>query len=135
MAAAVPQVASPLAPAAPMAPANIASTLPGAPPVTQPTVDTQKADPCAQYMYAYNAYVTCQDRMQKIDRMKAANTKRMDAFKAPPPAPPVAAVPANGKTPAANGATPAAATPAAAVPATAAPVAGATPGTVAAPAK
>ncbi len=128
----MPQVAtpampvSPMTPVAPTAPANIASTLPGAPPA-QPTVDTQKTDPCAQYMYSYNAYVVCQDRMQKIDRMKAANTKRMDAFKAPPAPPPVVAAPpaANGKAaPAgaapANGATPAAATPAAATPGTAA---------------
>lgn len=61
---------------------NIAATLPGAPASLK--TDTTKNDPCAAFMSSYNAYVTCQDRMQKIAALKAASSKRADDFKAPP---------------------------------------------------
>ncbi len=48
---------------------------------------TQKiTDPCASYMYAYDAYTLCHDRLIKIQRMKDAKGKRAAKQEAKTPA-------------------------------------------------
>ncbi len=39
-------------------------------------------DPCAAYINSYDAYAVCQDRMQRLQRMKDARTKRAEAAEA-----------------------------------------------------
>lgn len=103
------------APAPAPAPANTVTTTTAPAPAGVATTDTQKIDPCKDYMYDINAYNMCQDRMQKYQRLKDGQKARDSAF-LPPPAP--APAPA-----------PAAAAPAAGTPAAAAPPAGTTPAT------
>jgi hypothetical protein len=52
----------------------------------QPAQPQQPAvvDPCAAYMSSYESYVVCQDRIQKIQRMKDAKTRR-DEISRPAP--------------------------------------------------
>src|SRR5436189_234372 len=52
-------------------------------------------DPCAAYK-SYESYTVCQDRMEKIKRMKEAQGQRDKTYSPPPPAPaPAAAAPAS----------------------------------------
>lgn len=103
----VPAPTPPTAPVAPVAPAPTTPTLPPAfgqnavAPVPAPAAVPQAApttppvkDPCAAYMNSYDSYNLCQDRIKKIERMKEAMQKRVDARKAasaPPAATPVPA--------------------------------------------
>jgi hypothetical protein len=59
---------APAAPAAPVAP----GTVPAA--AEAPAVQ----DPCAAYMNSYEVYAVCQDRLQKIQRMRDAKKKRTE---------------------------------------------------------
>lgn len=97
----VPVVPTPAVPATP-APQPVA-------PATAPATgtDTQKIDPCAAYMYSYDVYTVCQDRMQKIQRMQDAKQKRTKpktparaAPAAPTPAPAPGGAPAADTAPA-----------------------------------
>jgi hypothetical protein len=101
---AAPMVAQPYAPQAPTVP-PVMMDMTQQQPVPQPQQATapQQAptppDACAAYMASYDAYTVCQDRMQKIQRMKDAQQKRQTRT-APKPA---ATAPAT--TPGAPGAT------------------------------
>jgi hypothetical protein len=83
------------------------------------TIDAEKIDPCAAYVGNYNIYASCQDRHQKLERMKEAKEKRAAARKKPEPAPvaapeiqqPAAQTPATPDAAQPTATTPAAATP------------------------
>jgi nicotinate-nucleotide--dimethylbenzimidazole phosphoribosyltransferase len=80
---AAPQVSAPQAPAAPAAPA--------APVQAQAAAPAPPPDPCAAYKTSYQVYVACQDRVQKIQRMRDAMKSREDELTVP--AAPVQGVP------------------------------------------
>lgn len=77
------------APAAPVAPAPIDMTqqilpqaIDPAPVATAPEAPAAP-DPCVAYMSSYDVYTVCQDRMQKIQRMRDAQQKRQPKPAAP----------------------------------------------------
>jgi hypothetical protein len=92
-------VEQPQEPAAPVVPPPVAAAAaPSPPPV----------DPCAAYMASYNAYTVCQDRMQKLQRMKDAKKHRDDDLQEyyshleknnAPTVPPQPVLPTNGTSP------------------------------------
>ncbi len=71
-------IQAPYAPQAPIVsvPATTAPAAPAAVTGTAPAVPEAKPDPCAAYLANYDYYTICQDRMQKIQRMQDARTKR-----------------------------------------------------------
>lgn len=72
--------ALPTMPTAPVAPA--ATTPTTVPTTTAPAgLDAAKLppDPCAAYINSYDTYAICQDRIQRLQRMQDARTKRLDA--------------------------------------------------------
>jgi len=106
-----PSVASPQAPAAPQVQSPTSPQAPAVAAKTPPAVATATAiatapaasqpppDLCAAYKSSYQAYAACQDRVQKIQRMKDAkkgrdaDAKTYSDFLNPPATPPAAPSP------------------------------------------
>jgi hypothetical protein len=97
---------TPVKPTAAVPPA-ITTTSPGKP---------EEKDPCGDYKSLYEAYVICQDRMKKIQRMIDAQKERDRSLEPPPPPPPPPGAPAGAWTPPPGAVTPASNTPASAAP-------------------
>lgn len=78
-----------VAQAPPALPAGAAPALDPAlnpqPPLPPATIDTIAVDPCKNFMTSHAAYVACQDREKKLQRMKDAKAARQKSFEPPPP--------------------------------------------------
>jgi hypothetical protein len=106
-----PSTATPVAPAVPVAAAPAAAptgmtTTAGTPPEGAKTTDTQKVDPCFNYMYDLNAYRMCTDRQMKLQRLKDAKAARDKSYEKPAPVAAAATAP-NAAAPGAPAAAPA----------------------------
>lgn len=75
--------AAPAPAPAPSAP----SSAPASAPPAAAADETQAVDPCTDYMYSFDAYTVCQDRMAKIQRMKDAKGKRKSNYAPAAPKP------------------------------------------------